>query len=167
MLAVLCLLLTAACGFDYRTGKIPNGLVVLITVTGFLFRILKDGAGGIALYLLGAVLIAAMLYPLFKIGAAGAGDVKLLGAAAGYFPFERIFLFSFVSLLIAAIISLAKLLLNKNFKERLGIFFGYMERTAKAGALCPYPVTAGRKTAGICLSGPILLSLLLSLGGVY
>ena len=49
--------------------------------------------------------VIALLYPLFKISAVGAGDVKLLGAAAGYFPFEKIFLFAFVSLLIAAIIS--------------------------------------------------------------
>ena len=167
MLAVLCLLLTAACGFDYRTGRIPNGLVVPITMTGFLFRLQRDGAGGIALYLLSAVLIIALLYPLFKISAVGAGDVKLLGAAAGYFPFEKIFLFSFVSLLIAAIISLVKLLLNKNFRERLGVFCGFIERVAKAGALCPYPVTAEWETAGVCLSGPILLSLLLYLGGAY
>lgn len=166
-MAVLCLLLTAACGFDYRIKKIPNALVVPVVLAGFLFRFQRDGAGGILLYLLGAILITALLYPLYIIGGIGAGDVKLLGAAAGYFPFERIFLFSFVSLLIAAIISLVKLLVNKNFRERLGVFFGYVERCARTGALCPYPVTVGEEKAGVCLSGPILLSLLLYLGGVY
>lgn len=167
MLAVLCLLLTAACGFDYRIKKIPNALVVSAVFAGFLFRFQRDGAGGLLLYLLGAMLITAILYPLYIIGGIGAGDVKLLGAAAGYFPFERIFLFSFVSLLIAAIISLVKLLVNKNFRERLGVFFGYMKKSAGTGALCPYPAAAEREKAGVCLSGPILLSLLLYFGGVY
>lgn len=166
-MAVLSLLLTAACGFDYRIGKIPNGLVVATILTGLLFRFQGDGAEGLPLYLLGAVPVAALLYPLYKIGALGAGDVKLLGAAAGYFPFEKIFLFSFVSLLIAAIISLVKLLVNKNFRERLGVFFEYLERVAGEGALCPYPATAEKGKTGVCLSGPILLSLLLYLGGVY
>lgn len=168
MLAVLCLLLTTACGFDYRKRKIPNGLVAVMALTGMAFRFRRDGAVGVPLYLGEAATIVALLYFLYKISVVGAGDVKLLGAAAGYLPFNKIFLFSFVSLLIAAIISLVKLLVNKNFRERLSVFFGYLEDIAKKGALLSYPVTEGeKKAATVCLSGPVLLSLLLCLGGVY
>lgn len=167
-MAVLCLLLTAACGFDYCKRKIPNGLVTMVVLAGIVYRFRRDGTGGIPYYLGEAAAAAALLYPLYKIGAMGAGDVKLLGAVAGYLPFKKILLFSFVSMLIAAIISLVKLLVNKNFRERLGVFFGYLEDVAKKGALLSYPVGRERKGAvGVCLSGPILLSLLLYLGGVY
>ncbi|MCM1057039.1 MAG: A24 family peptidase [Firmicutes bacterium] len=167
-MAVLCLLLTAACGSDYRNRKIPNGLVAVMALAGTVFRFRRDGTVGVPLYLGEAAAIAALLYPLYKMGGLGAGDVKLLGAAAGYLPFNKIFLFSFVSLLIAAIISLIKLLVNKNFRERLGIFFGYLEEIAKKGTVQRYPATGKEvKSAGVCLSGPALLSLLLCMGGVY
>lgn len=167
-MAVLCLLLTAACGFDYCKRKIPNGLVAIVVLVGMVFRFRRDGTAGVLFYLGEAAAIAALLYSFYKIGALGAGDVKLLGAAAGYFPFGKIFLFSFVSLLIAAIISLVKLLVNKNFRERLSILFGYLEDIAKKGALQSYPAAGkNKKAASVCLSGPVLLSLLLYLGGVY
>lgn len=168
VLAVLGLLLTAACGFDYHKRKIPNSLVAVIALTGMVFRFRRDGTAGVPLYLAEAAAMTALLYFFYKISVIGAGDVKLLGAAAGYLPFDKIFLFSFVSLLIAAIISFIKLLVNKNFRERLSIFFRYLEDIAKSGALQSYP-TVGReqKSAGVCLSGPVLLSLLLYLGGVY
>lgn len=167
-MAVLCLLLTAACGFDYYKRKIPNGLVAIVALAGMAFRFRRDGMTGVLLYPGEAAAIVTLLYSFYKIGVLGAGDVKLLGAAAGYLPFNKIFLFSFVSLLIAAIISLVKLLVNKNFRERLGIFFGYLEDIAKKGALQSYPTTGReKKSASVCLSGPVLLSLLLYLGGVY
>lgn len=167
-MAALCILTAAACGFDYSKRKIPNGLVSLLILTGILFRIRRDAAVGIALYLGEAAAVMAPLYIIYKIGAVGAGDVKLLGAAAGYLPFRKIFMFSFVSLLIAAIISLVKLLVNKNFKERLGILCGYLEKAARQGELLPYPAAGrGKRAEGVCLSGPVLLSLLLYLGGAY
>lgn len=167
-MAVLCLLLTAACGFDYCKRKIPNVLVAVTALAGAAFRIRGGGAAGALYYLGAAAAVMAPLYPLYKIGALGAGDVKLLGAAAGYLPFQKIYLFSFVSLLIAAIISLVKLLANKNLGDRLGTFFRYLADTAKKGAPRPYPAPDKReKAASVCLSGPVLLSLLLYLGDIY
>lgn len=167
-MAVLCLLLTAACGFDYCKRKIPNVLVAVTVLAGAAFRIRGDGAAGALLYLGEAAAVMAPLYFLYKIGALGAGDVKLLGAAAGYLPFHKIFLFSFVSLLIAAVISLVKLLVNKNLRDRLGFLFRYLADTAGKGALRPYPAPGkGEKAASVCLSGPVLLSLLLYLGEIY
>ena len=168
MLAVLCLLLTTACGFDYRKRKIPNALVAVVALAGMAFRYRRDGTAGVLLYLGETAAIVALLYSFYKIGVLGAGDVKLMGTAAGYLPFDKIFLFSFVSLLIAAIISLVKLLVNKNFRERLGIFFRYLEDIGGKGALRSYPATGReKKAASVCLSGPVLLSMLLYLGGVY
>lgn len=168
MMAVLCLLMAAACGFDYGRRKIPNWLAAAMAAAGTLFRLWCQGLLGVPWFLVQALLVMGLLYPLFQIGALGAGDVKLFGVAAGYLPFHKIFLFSFVSMLIAAVISLMKLIRGKMFRERLEIFFHYVKEVAGKGKLQPYPakgLTGGN--AKVCLSGPILLSLLLHLGGVW
>lgn len=139
MLAALCLLLATACGFDYYKRKIPNEIIIIMIVVGIIIGFRAEGVTGIPLFIGRTASGMALLYPFFKLGAIGAGDVKLLGVTAGYLPFEKILLFSFYSMLIAAVISLVKLLRKKHLKERLSV----------------------------CLSGPMLLSLLLFLGGVY
>lgn len=163
VLAVLCFLLTAACGFDYGKRKIPNWLILLLLLHGLSFRIRQSGAGGIAEILGSAVVLVLLLYPLYKIGTLGAGDVKLFGVVAGYLPFGKIFSFLFISLLIAAVFSAVKMLQKRNFRERLSVFAGYI-RTVADGGIQAYPAS---KADTVCLSGPVLLSLFLYLGGVY
>lgn len=167
-MAVLCLLMATACGFDYCRRKIPNWLAVAMAAVGILFRLWCQGLIGALWFLAQALLVMGVLYPLFQIGALGAGDVKLFGVAAGYLPFRKIFLFSFVSMLIAAMVSLIKMIRGKLFGERLKIFFHYVREVADNGALLPYPAEGStRENTRVCLSGPVLLSLLLYLGGVW
>lgn len=167
-MAVLCLLMAAACGFDYCRRKIPNWLAAAMALAGILYRLWCQGLIGVPRFFAQALLVMALLYPLFQIGALGAGDIKLFGVVAGYLPFRKIFLFSFVSMLIAAMISLLKLIRGKLFKERLGVFFRYVREVTDKGALLPYPTEGSVSgNAKVCLSGPVLLSLLLYLGGVW
>ncbi len=167
-MAALCVFLTAACYCDYRKKKIPNVLVASMFFAGIGWKFLGEGPGGIAMYLLQAVLTGSPLYLLFKTGAVGAGDVKLFGAAAGYLPFQKIFVFLFVSLLVAAMISLIKLWRNKIFYERLRHMAEYVAGVLKSGRWRLYQ-ESGETVPDItvCLSGPALASLLLLLGGVY
>ncbi len=167
MIAV-CVLLAVACGYDYRSKKIPNYLIILLVLWGVGWRILTEGGRGAFSYLGEAVLIMAVLYPLFKIGTVGAGDVKLLGVAAGFLPFHKIFVFLFVSLLIAAFFSLVKLWKEKYFLERMHYLLSYVAEVVRSGNWRLYLENRQeRARAGICLSGPVLLGLLLYLGGAY
>lgn len=164
----LCLFLVAACGFDYRWNKIPNLLILMIAVVGALQHWATGGTEGALWYLGTAVLVAAVLYPLFIIGSLGAGDVKLLGVTAGYLPFKKILLFLFVSLLIAAMISLVKMWKKNNFTERLRYLFAYLADVWHSGNFKLYLENeADRQAVGICLSGPVLLAVLLYWGGFY
>lgn len=137
-LAALCAFLVAACGYDYKERRIPNYLIMWMAIAGAGWRLWNERPAGEIWYLGQAVLVMVMLYPFFKVGGLGAGDVKLLGVTAGYLPAEKILTFLFCSLLIAAMISLAKIL-----KKGRGW------------------------RSGVCLSGPVLISILLFLGGVY
>lgn len=167
-MAALCALLAAACYCDYRKKKIPNYLIIAIVIVGVIWRFLLEGFTGVIACMLQAVLIGAILYPLFRIGALGAGDVKLFGATAGCLPFEKIFIFLFVSLLISAIISLIKLWKYDHFFERLQYFYEYLADIFKSGSFRLYlDGNSDDSDIRLCLSGPILLSLLLYLGGAY
>ena len=167
-LAALCILLAAACGYDYRRKRIPNILIVSMAVLGVGWRFWEGGARGALFYLGEAVLAMCLLYPFFKIGSIGAGDVKLLGVTAGYLPVSRILMFLFVSLLISAMISLFKMWKESNIRERMHYLFAYLADVARTGRWRLYLENEREKQAvGICLSGPVLLSILLYWGGVY
>lgn len=167
-MVALCILLVVACYCDYRKKRIPNYLIIAIVLVGVIWRFLLEGYSGAIACALQALLIGAMLYPLFKVGALGAGDVKLFGATAGCLPFEKIFMFLFVSLLISAIISLVKLWKYDHFFERLQYFYEYLADIFKSGRFRLYlDEDSDDADIRLCLSGPILLSLLLYLGGAY
>ena len=113
-----------------------------------------------------ALAAACLLYPLFRIGALGAGDVKLYGAAAGYLPFLKVFPFLFYSLLAAAVFSLLKMCKQRYFTERVKYFFSYLAEVAATGSWKLYLENEReRAAAGICLAGPALISIMLYLGG--
>lgn len=166
-MAALCVFLAAACSYDYRDKRIPNGLILLMAAAGAVWRFWDEGPSGALSYAGEAALFMAALYPFFKIASVGAGDVKLLGVTAGYLPPEKILTFLFCSLLIAAMISLWKMWKEKSFGRRLRHLAGYLEAVAKNGVWQTYLKKEDAQDAGICLSGPALASVLLYLGGVY
>ena len=167
-LAALCIFLAAACGYDYRRKRIPNVLIALMAILGVGWRFWESGVHGALSYFGEAVLVMCLLYPFFKIGSIGAGDVKLLGVSAGYLPSSRILMFLFISLLISAMFSLFKMWKESNIRERIGYLIAYLTDVARSGSWHLYLEEGEEKAAvGICLSGPVLLSILLYLGGVY
>lgn len=167
-MALLCVLLAAACCFDYRYKKIPNYLIAATIVLGIFWRFRQGGAWEVLSCMGEAVLVMCLLYPLFKIGAVGAGDVKLLGAAAGYFPFKKVLVFLFLSLLIAAVVSLVKMVKKRYFLERIEYFLDYLRDVVESGRIKLYLQNEqDRGAVGICLSGPVLVSVLLYMGGIY
>lgn len=140
----------------------------MMAAAGMIVRCRGSGIGGAAAFLAGALPVMVFLYPFFKIGALGAGDIKLFGVTAGFLPLQKIWVFSFVSLLIAALFSLVKLIRKKCFRERLRVFFFYLKDIAESGSVSPYPLSGEeRKKFTIPLAGSVALSVLLFLGGAY
>ena len=166
-MVALCAMLMAACWYDFRKKKIPNLLILAMLVYGVGWRLWRDGATGGLFYLGQAAVVMIPMYFLFQIGVIGAGDVKLFGVTAGFLPFNKLFVFLFVSLLIAAMLSLFKLLEQRNLLKRMRHLFVYLADAVRNGWSL-YPESGIElPEAGICLSGPILVGLLLYLGGVY
>ena len=166
-MVILCTFLVIACYFDDRKGRIPNLLLVMLLAAGLLLGMLSGGLWGAMSYVGCSVLVMVALYPLFKLGCMGAGDVKLFGICSGFFPMGKILLFLFFSLLISAGVSLISLLKKHNLKERFCYLGEYLWEVFQSGHWKLYIEDAQKQKAGICLSGPILCSVLLYWGGGY
>lgn len=166
-MGVLYTVLVLACVYDYRQGRIPNMLLLIGMAAGGI-RGGTSGWTGVARYLYPGVVTLLILYPLFRIGAIGAGDIKLLSICVGYFPYQKIIYFLFFSMLISAVISVFKMYREQNMRERLTYLWEYIRAVAATGHWSLYlDNSIDREKTGICLSGPILGSVLLYWGGVY
>lgn len=167
-MAVLCAFLVVACYYDYTEGRIPNVLLVFLLVIGLGRNFYIGGIPLLLDCLISVLIMMAVMYPLFKIGTLGAGDVKLIGICGGYLPSDKILLFLFFSMLIAASISLIRLIKEHNLQERFSYFCEYMMDVLKSGQFRLYIEDGlAKRRAGICLSGPILCSVLMCWGGIY
>lgn len=167
-MAVLCFLLVPACYFDYSRRRIPNLLLLGILAIGLEEAFRGGGGRAVLLFLVRITLVILALYPFFCIGTVGAGDVKLFGVCAGYFPGSRILFFLFFSMLLSAAFSLMKLWREKNAKERFMYLGEYLADVLRTGNLRLYFENRKEfREAGICLSGPILISVLMHWGGIY
>lgn len=78
--------LVLAIEWDVRERRIPNLLNLLGLVAAFSIATVSGGTEGLRIALLGCGLALLLLFPLFALGALGAGDVKalmVLGALFG------------------------------------------------------------------------------------
>lgn len=167
-MAALFVLLLIACGYDYRCRRIPNKLLAVMLIICLGRSLWYAGFVSMARSLMGMAAVVLVLYPLFKIGTLGAGDVKLFGVCVGFLPTDKIFLFVFFSMLIAAIFSIIRFIKDHNGRERLQYLWQYLADVAQSGKWRLYIENeTERRAAGICLAGPILCSMLLCWGGAY
>jgi len=159
---IVMLVIASFC--DYLKGKIPNVLLAVMLLVGLVL----SGTEEVLWFGIRCGVVVLLLYPLYKIGALGAGDVKLYGICAGYLPSQKFLFFFFLSLLIAAAISLIKMIRECNAIERLSYFCEYVIDVVQTGRFRLYVENEReRRRVSICLAGPILGSVLLYVGGVY
>lgn len=126
---MLLLLLLLAALADLKTDRIPNGFVVLGIVIGILGSLwLGSDIRHIAVSMLLAFLL---LYPLFKIGAMGAGDVKVFMMIGSFVEVKELLMILVISFVIGALCSLLKLLSEHNGRERLYYFLSYISEIAR------------------------------------
>ena len=167
-MVLLCVFAVIACGFDYWLRRIPNLLLAIMVAVGVGRTVVLQGAEECLGFVLRMLCVTMSMYPLFKIGAIGAGDVKLYGVCAGYLPGDKILFFLFFSLLIGAGFSLIKIITEQNAKERLQYLIAYIAEVIKTGSWGLYFANCReRRGCCICLAGPILGSVLMYAGGIY
>ena len=167
-MVLLCPFLGVACLWDYSERRIPNLIPFVIFGMGLIYRYCFFGWKGVGDLAISIVLVTFILFPLFRFGMLGGGDVKLIASAAGFFSGKETFIFVISVFLISAVPALVKIIITKSIRERFGYLSGYVQRSvADRKARVYLNNREEKKRAGIALSGPILMSAILHWGGVY
>lgn len=123
---VLLLILIAAVYTDYKQNRIPNWISIFGVLSGLLISFIHGGVSQCLAGMGGMILPVFVLYPIFKIGGMGAGDLKLFAVAGSYLGIKGITISFIIAFITGAIISLLKMLFFQNFKERIYYFISYM-----------------------------------------
>lgn len=169
---LLILLLIAAVIMDLKHDRIPNAIIVIGAAIGLFSRIGENGWQGICSAGIAILLSFCILYPVYKIGGLGAGDVKLLLMTGCFVTVDRqlhIIAFSFI---IGAVLSVAKMISEDNFKERLQYLFSYLADVLRTGQWKLYGEnlkldSVKYKSNKIHFALPICFSVMLGLGGIF
>lgn len=155
---------------DWRHYRIPNLCVATGAAAGLTMTYLSHSFGGVLQAMGVAGIIFAVFYPFYQIGALGAGDVKLfmmMGCYSIHMGMGGLIHYMLVTMVIAAAISIAKMLAYTESRERLCYLVMYLRKAAITGAIDPYQVDSAQKRCVVRLSIPAFLSLLLMRAGVY
>ena len=79
-----------ACIYDISASRIPNALTLPVAVCALLFHFIAPSGAGGSHALLGLAVGLFVFFPLFALGAMGAGDVKLMAAVGAWLGAESI-----------------------------------------------------------------------------
>ena len=106
-------------------------------------------------------------YPAISI-ALGAGDVKLLGVCTPFLPCDEMLSFLFCTMVIGAFLGILHFAYYGNALERFRYLAAYIRDCLAEKRWKLYEENSRRsRRTGICMAGPILISTLLYLGGIY
>lgn len=157
---------------DFAYDRIYNGWILFGMMIGLSFRFLEYQWYGFYEAAVSMLLSFILLYPLYKIGGLGAGDVKLFLMLGSFVRWDEQLSMMAVSFIIGAVFSLGKLLSEENLKERmrylfeyfLDVFYRKQWRLYGDNLRCDYQRYMSNK---IHFALPVLLSAALWLGGFY
>lgn len=170
ILIVLVLLLFVAAVFDFYKGKVPNVLILTGCCYGLIRMIWYQE---VIKFIPGILLPVVILFPIYKIGGIGAGDIKLFAMMGFYFTFkETVFCIS-LTFILGAVFSVISFIRYKNFMERITYLFSYLKDFFLTGYFQHYYSNFHKNQnkhleeykSKIHLAIPVFLSVLLYVGG--
>ncbi len=166
---MLLLLLLSALA-DLRTDRIPNGFLLLGALCGIIGSLISGRTlTGVLISMLLAFLL---LYPLYKIGAFGAGDVKLFVLIGSFQNIREVTAVMAGAFVIGAGFSLVKLAVERNGRERLRYFLSYMLEVCRTRHWKIYGEDFKQDYHTYCknkihFAVPILFSAVCRIGGLF
>ena len=157
---------------DLKCDRIYNGFIAIGILLGLSIRIWNNGWYDIYGAIAAMLLSFGFLYPIYKIGALGAGDVKLLIMVGSFESVENSIHVIVVSFIIGSVFSIGKMMAEENFKERMQYLFAYLSDIFCTGQWKLYGEDLKDdykkyKSNKIHFALPICFSVMLGLGGLY
>lgn len=167
--SLLLLLLFLAALADLKTDRIPNGFIALGTAIGIMGGIWIHT--GLPQSVFSMLLAFLLMYPLFKIGALGAGDVKVFMMAGSFMEPGALLTVMASAFVIGAVFSLGKLLAERNGRERISYFLSYVAEVARTGHWKIYGEYMAQdyqlyRRNKIHFTVPVLFGVVMKLGGL-
>ena len=163
---LLFVILAIAVITDMVFGKVYDAWICLALAAGLSCAFWRGGMGreGLAGALLSMAVPIILLYPLFRIGGIGAGDIKLLSAVGCFLTVKETVACLVLSFFAGAVLSLLKMAAERNFLRRMRYLLSYVHAVAGSGKWKRYGQEEGGK---IHFALPILLGVLLYKGGIH
>lgn len=166
---VNCILISivsiAAC-MDLVREKIDNRFIMACWILGIGYQIGAQGPEGIGVYLKGTLLPIVLLFILFRFRMLGPGDIKLFSVIGGFVGPTVISKCMILSFVFGAFLSVGFILVCGNLTARLLYFTNYINQVRTMKKALPYYVP-GRRMENIHFSIPILMAVLIHVGGFY
>lgn len=159
-IAILFVVLIAAMITDFYSDRIPNELCISGTLAGMMYQFWKQGLDGIIQSFVGILLPVVILFLLFRIGALGAGDVKLFAVTGAFLGIRGVIDCLGLAFLVGAVLALMKMCYYGNYLTRMQYFAGYVVKTLQSGVITRYE-HASEPGGRIRFSLPILMSVFL------
>ena len=158
------LVLTAAAVCDRKDDRIPNELCLFTGILGVLYSVLEEGAEAALWRILLGLILFVLFVPLWLLGVLGAGDIKLIMAAACFLG-EEVIPFLICSGCCSAFLSLFLMIRRRNFLNRIQIFLFYIRCSMMAGKVLFYPFDRKRdkETGGFRVSYGFLAGYVMAL----
>lgn len=161
------LLLISAAVMDIRRGKISNRLILCGLAAGLFFQFADAGWKGAGVFLRNVSIPVILCYLLFLMHALGAGDIKLFSVIGGIWDLHILKLTIIISFLVAAGMSLWKMLYHHNLISRLCILGKYLYQVIVTFQLPEYPKGDQGKQHIIHFSIAIFIGFLVALEVAY
>lgn len=115
-----------------------------------------------------------VLFPLYRLGVIGAGDIKLFSMVGFYFPFMKLVYCIFTAFVLGAFFSVVSMVYYRNFSERMTYLFSYLKECIGMGQLQYYYLDSMENQISksmddkskIHFAIPIFISVLFQVGGI-
>ncbi len=155
---------------DAYNGRIPRQLTVFGMLLSQFHLVYSDSFRAGVISLITAFGLMIILYPLFMIGALGAGDIKLMMILPAYMNLSMTLKSVMFAFLAGAVIGLIKLIRSGTLKKRILKFTDYLIRALKTGRIEIYDIPASKTQMGIAghqihFSIPVLIGCAMATGG--
>lgn len=160
------MLLMTAAATDITSGRISNRLICLGIGTGFAFQIWESGGRGLILSVIQMFIPVVVLFLLFLMRALGAGDIKLFSMIGSIWNLKILCCCMIFSFLTGAVLSLLKLLYQKNLFTRLKYFCRYVWNCLGTGHILVYDRHSDGKQNTIYFSTAVLAGFCITMGVV-
>ncbi len=162
----LLLVVQAAVLCDLDRGRIPNALILAGLGTGFIYQAVSGGFMGTALFLGGILLPVVLFWPLYYFRMIGAGDIKLMSVVGAFLGPGGCFSCMLRSVLAGGVLAFVLVLRHRNLFSRMFCLAEYVREYRRTGIWKPYLAQADEH-ARFCFSVPILVGVLVCIGGIF